>query len=252
MAAHNSRVSGNGNSVTQAISARHSVRAFLPRPVEREAIEEMLALAARAPSGGNLQPWRVDVLTGAPLAALKAAVRASLAARPGGEGLEFAVYPSPLPEPWRSRRFASGEALYAAIGIPREDKAARLAQFARNYEGFGAPVLIFVSIPRLFDRPQWAHLGMFLQTFMLLAGERGLATCPQEAWAAVHETVAAELDLPPDRILYCGLALGHADPEAPINALRTERAPVEDFATFRGFQDPPPCVQGGELAVRFP
>ncbi|HEX8620651.1 MAG TPA: nitroreductase [Allosphingosinicella sp.] len=235
MAAHNSRVSGNGNSVTQAISSRRSVRAFLPRPVEREMVEEMLELAARAPSGGNLQPWFVDVLAGEPLEALKSAVRASLGADPAGEGLEFAVYPSPLPEPYRSRRFASGEALYSAVGIPREDRSARLGQFARNYDLFGAPIGLFVSIGRLFDRPQWAHLGMFLQNLMLLAEERGLATCPQEAWAALHRTVAGHLALPADRILYCGLALGYADESAPINRWRTDRAPLADFATFRGF-----------------
>ena len=235
MAAHNSRVSDNGNCVAQTISSRRSVRAFLPRPVGRAAIEEMLELAARAPSGGNLQPWRVDVLTGEPLAALKAAVSSSLAARPAGEGLEFAVYPSPLPEPWRSRRFASGEALYSAIGIPSGDKAARLAQFARNYDAFGAPVLLFFSIDRRFDRPQWAHLGMFMQSLMLLAEERGLAACPQEAWAAVHRTVGDHLALPPERILYCGMALGYADEAAPVNRWRTERAPLEDFAIFRGF-----------------
>ena len=235
MGAHNSRVSGNGNSVTQVISSRRSVRAFLPRPVERALIEEMIGLAARAPSGGNLQPWFVDVLTGEPLDSLKAAVRASFAERPAGEGLEFTVYPSPLPEPYRSRRFASGEALYSAIAIPRDDRPARLAQFARNYDFFGAPVALFFSIDRLFDRPQWAHLGMFLQNLMLLAEERGLATCPQEAWAAVHSTVAANLALPAERILYCGMALGYADDEAAINGLRTERTPLDDFATFRGF-----------------
>jgi len=236
MAAHNNRVSGNGNSVTQAISSRRSTRAFLPRPVPRATIEELLGLAARAPSGGNLQPWFVDVLAGEPLEALKASVRSSLAGRPRGEGLEFTVYPSPLPEPYRSRRFAGGEALYAALGIPREAKAARLAQFARNYDFFGAPVGLFVSIDRLFDRPQWAHLGMFLQNLMLLAEERGLATCPQEAWAAVHATVAERLGLPDGRILYCGMALGYADEAAPINKWRTERAPLDDFATFRGFE----------------
>jgi nitroreductase len=235
MAAHNSRVSAYGNSVTQAVSSRRSTRAFLPRPVERSTIEEMLELAARAPSGGNLQPWFVDVLAGEPLAALKAEVRDGFVARPAGQGGEFTVYPSPLPEPYRTRRFASGEALYAAIAIPREDRAARLAQFARNYDFFGAPVALFFSIDRLFDRPQWAHLGMFLQNLMLLAEERGLATCPQEAWAAVHGTVAAHLGLPPGRMLYCGMALGYADGEAPINRCRTERAPLEDFATFRGF-----------------
>jgi len=230
MAAHNSRMSDERNTVTQAVLERRSVRAFLPRPVDRGQIEEMLEIAARSPSGGNLQPWRVDVLTGEPLAALKAEALASTRA-----GMELIVYPSPLPEPYRTRRYRSGEALYEAIGIPREDRAARLAQFARNFEAFGAPVLLLFSIDRIFDRPQWAHLGMFMQSIMLLAQERGLATCPQEAWAAVHDVAARHVELPAERILYCGMALGYADPEAPINSLRTEREKVESFATFRGF-----------------
>lgn len=230
MAAHNSRVSGNGNSVTKTIAQRGSCRAFLPRPVDRSLVAEMLELAARAPSGGNLQPWFVDVVAGEALAALKSAALASTRAE-----MELVVYPSPLPEPYRGRRYRSGEALYEALGIPREDRAARLAQFARNFEAFGAPVLLLFSIDRIFDRPQWAHLGMFLQNLMLLAEERGLATCPQEAWAAVHRTVAEHIDLPPERILYCGMALGYADEAAPINRWRTDRAPLEDFATFRGF-----------------
>jgi nitroreductase len=235
MGAHNNRMSKERNSVTEAVLARRSTRAFLPRPVERRLVEEMLALAARAPSGGNLQPWRVDVVTGAALARLKAAVRERFGAAFAGAGLELTIYPSPLPEPYRSRRFASGEALYATLGIPREDKAARLAQFARNFDAFDAPLLLLFSLDRIFDRPQWAHLGMFLQNLMLLAEERGLATCPQEAWAGVHKTVATEIGLPPERILYCGLALGHADPDAAINRLRTARAPVGDFAAFHGF-----------------
>jgi nitroreductase len=235
MAAHNSRVSGERNSVTQAVLGRRSIRAFLPRPVERALIAEILELAARAPSGGNLQPWFVDVLTGERLAALTAAVRTDFALGAARTEMELKVYPSPLPEPYRARRHESGEALYGAIGIPREDRPARLAQFARNFEAFGAPVLLLFSLDRIFDRPQWAHLGMFMQNLMLLAGERGLATCPQEAWAAVHGIVAEHLGLPEDRIPYCGMALGYADETAPINALRTQRVPVEDFARFRGF-----------------
>ncbi|MGZ8285224.1 MAG: nitroreductase [Allosphingosinicella sp.] len=226
-------MSAERNTVSEAVLGRRSVRAFLTRPVERALVEELLEIAARAPSGGNLQPWRVDVLTGAPLAALTAEARSGLGSQPAG--MELVVYPSPLPEPYRTRRYRSGEALYEAISIPRDDKPARLAQFARNFEAFGAPVLLLFSIDRIFDRPQWAHLGMFIQTLMLLAHERGLATCPQEAWAAVHEVVARHIELPAGRILYCGLALGHADPDAPINGLRTEREPVEDFASFRGF-----------------
>ncbi len=222
-------------SVTDAVTARYSARAFLDRPVPRETIAEMLALAARAPSGGNLQPWHVDVVAGDALAALKARVAASLAANPAGEGAEYYVYPPGLAEPWRGRRFACGEQLYAALGIPREDRAARLAQFARNFEGFGAPVLLFFSLPRHFGPPQWAHLGMFMQNLMLLAAERGLATCPQEAWALVHRTVGEVLGLGEERMLYCGMALGFADEADPVNQWRTERVPVEDFARFAGF-----------------
>jgi nitroreductase len=203
--------------------------------VSRASIEELLAVAARAPSGGNLQPWHVDIIAGEPLEALKAELKAGFASSAGRGEMELTVYPSPLPEPYRSRRHISGEALYGAIGIPGEDRTKRLAQFARNFEAFGAPVLLLFSIDRIFDRPQWAHLGMFIQNLMLLAQERGLATCPQEAWAAVHEAVARHIELPPERILHCGMAMGYADPEAPINRLRTERESVEEFATFRGF-----------------
>ncbi|HEV7661467.1 MAG TPA: nitroreductase [Allosphingosinicella sp.] len=221
--------------VAEAVMARRSVRAFLDRPVDRATVAEMLAAAGRAPSGGNLQPWHVDVLAGPALAALKARVKASLAADPSGEGTRFPVYPPALGEPWRSRRFTSGEQLYAAIGIPREDRAARLHQFANNYNLFGAPVGLFFSIPKSFGPPQWAHLGMFMQSFMLLAEERGLATCAQEAWALVHKSVGAFLGLPEDRLFYCGMALGFADEAHSINAWRTGREPVESFATFAGF-----------------
>jgi len=233
MAAHNNRMSAKRNWVAEAVLERRSIRAFLPRAVGRTLIEDLLAVAARTPSGGNLQPWRVDVLSGEPLAALEAEAKAALGA--ARAGMELTVYPSPLPEPYRTRRYRSGEALYETIGIPREDRAARLAQFARNFEAFGAPVLLFFSIDRIFDRPQWAHLGMFIQNVMLLAHERGLATCPQEAWAAVHDVVARHIEMPEERILYCGMALGYADPDSPINKLRTEREKVETFAMFRGF-----------------
>jgi nitroreductase len=221
--------------LTQAIVARRSIRAFLDRPVERFLVEEILTLASRAPSGGNLQPWHVDVLAGAPLAELKSRALEAFAGATSADGMEFKVYPAPLGEPWRARRHASGEALYESLGIPREDRPARLGQFARNFEAFGAPVLLLFSIDRIFDRPQWAHLGMFMQNVMLLATERGLATCPQEAWAAVHQIVAPFLELPDGRILYCGMALGYADEAHPVNGCVTGREPVESFATFRGF-----------------
>lgn len=221
--------------VTEAVGARHSCRAFLDRPVPRETVEELLTLAARAPSGGNLQPWQVDIMAGDVLAGLKAKVAASLAANPAGEGTEFDVYPPVLGEPWRGRRFASGEQLYAALGITREERPARLGQFAKNFEAFGAPVLLLFSLPRNFGPPQWAHLGMFMQNVMLLAMERGLATCPQEAWALVHRTIGEVLGLGEDRLFYCGMALGYADTAHPINGWRTERVPLGEFARFSGF-----------------
>ena len=220
---------------TEAVLARYSVRAFLDRPVERGTIEEILETAKRSPSGGNLQPWHVDVLAGQALTDLKARVRESLAANPGSEGTEFPVYPPGLIEPWRSRRHMVGEQLYASIGIPREDRPARLRQFARNYELFGAPVGLFFSIERSFGPPQWAHLGMFIQTIMLLAFERDLGACAQEAWAGVHKTVGGFLAMPEGRMLYCGMGLGWADAADPINGWRSEREPLESFTTFRGF-----------------
>ncbi len=222
-------------SVSDAVLGRHSVRAFLDRPVDRAAVEEMLATARRAPSGGNLQPWRVDVLAGEALEALKARVDASLAANPRGEATEYPVYPPKLEEPWRGRRYRVGEQLYESIGISREDRAGRLGQFARNYEFFGAPVGLFFSIPRRMGPPQWAHLGMFINNVMLLAVERGLGSCGQEAWAAMHRTVGAFLDLPEDWMLYCGMALGWPDPAHPINNWRSEREPVADLVSFHGF-----------------
>jgi len=221
--------------VTEAVRSRYSCRAFLAKPVPRALIAGILEAAARAPSGGNIQPWHVDVLTGEPLAALKAKVAASLAANPKGEGTEFPVYPPNLEAPWRERRFACGERLYASLDIPRENRPARLMQFARNFDLFGAPVGLFFSIPRHFGPPQWSHLGMFIQTVMLLAAERGLATCAQEAWAIVHKSVGEALRLPPERMLTCGMALGHADETQPINRWRTEREPLEAYTTFQGF-----------------
>ena len=228
-------MSGNRKSVTEAVAARFSVRAFLDRPVKRALVEDILSRASRAPSGGNLQPWQADVLTGAPLEALKARVRERLAAEPRGEGTEYPVYPPGLAEPWRGRRFDVGEQLYASLGIPREDRTGRLVQFARNFEVFGAPVGLFFSIPRGFGPPQWAHLGMFIQTVMLLAVERGLGTCAQEAWAGMHRTVGAYLGLPADRMLYCGMAMGWPDLSHPINSWRSEREPLAGFARFDGF-----------------
>lgn len=220
--------------VSDALDGRLSVRAFLDRPVPQDLLRVLLAGAARSPSGGNLQPWFVHVVEGAAMVRLKALMQRRLAEQPGGEGTEYAVYPQRLDEPYRSRRFKCGEDLYATIGIGRGDKPARLRQFARNFDFFGAPAGLFLSIDRQMGPGQWADLGMFLQSILLLAREFGLDSCAQEAWAMWPGTIGAFLGLPAGHMLFCGVALGYRDPAAPINSLRTERAALEDFARFIG------------------
>ncbi|MBT8064482.1 MAG: nitroreductase [Gammaproteobacteria bacterium] len=218
--------------VSEAVAGRFSARAFLDRPVPEEQVRRILDRARRAPSGGNLQPWHVTVVSGKRLQKLMAKIRRKALLHPRGEKPEYDVYPPSLHEPYRSRRYQCGEDLYASIGIPREDKKARFKQFAKNLEAFGAPVVLFFSIDRRMGNNQWAHLGMFMQTVMLLAVEEGLHTCPQESWSAFHGAVAKFIGLPDEQMFYCGMALGHADLDHPINQWRTDRAPLEDVAKF--------------------
>lgn len=222
--------------VTSAVASRISCRAFLDKPVEKQILVEILESAKRAPSGGNLQPWLVHVLTGRPLAEFLTTIRGKLSMLPVGEGTEYNIYPPELLDPYRARRFKCGEDLYATMDIPRDNKLARIRQFSRNYGFFGAPVGLFFCIDRRMGQAQWADLGMFMQTVMLLARERGLHTCAQEAWAIWHKTIAELLRLSPDVMLFSGMALGYMDESAPINSLRTERAALDDFATLQGFE----------------
>jgi nitroreductase len=218
--------------VSEAIRSRHSIRAFTKRPVDGALVRDLLQIARFAPSGGNLQPWIVHVLSGASLAAFRAFLAPQLKAMPMGEQPEYPVYPPELKEPYRSRRRQCGEDLYGLVGVPRDDRPGKLRQFARNYDFFGAPVGMFFFLDRSMGSAQWSDLGMFMQNLMLLARERGLATCPQEAWAVWHKQVCEFLSVEPPLMLFCGLALGYADANAPINRLRTERAEVDAFATF--------------------
>ncbi|MBI1365916.1 MAG: nitroreductase [Alphaproteobacteria bacterium] len=218
--------------VTDALKARISVRAFLDKPVAEELIRNILEAAKYAPSGGNLQPWKVHVVMGGARDRLVATVKKAIADNPLADESELKIYPEKLWEPYRTRRYDLGEAMYALLGIPREDKPARLARFAQNLEFFGAPVGLFFSLDRGFDKPQWAHLGMLMQSIALVAVEKGLASCMQEAWQMRAKTVAAFLGLPDSQQLYCGMALGYADEAAPVNRLRSERAPLDDFVTF--------------------
>jgi nitroreductase len=223
--------------VSEAVERRMSVRAFKPETPPRAVIEEILRKAARAPSGGNLQPWKVHALAGDALAALVADVAAVIADPSRRETPEYDVYPKDLWEPLRTRRFQAGEDLYAAIGVARENRAGRLAQFSNNFRLFGAPVGLFFSLDRRVGAPQWSDVGMMMQTVMLLAVEAGLDTCAQEAWSQFPLTVGRHLGLEDHEMLFSGMALGYRDADHPINSLRTRRAPLDEFAVIRGFAE---------------
>ena len=220
--------------VSDAIRSRKSVRAFLDRPVDMSVLREVLTLAARAPSGGNLQPWRLFVVTGEPLAKFKQTMLKRVQEQPQGEPLEYNVYPPDLWEPYRTERYDLGEAMYALLDIPRSDKVGRLRQFARNYQLFGAPAALFCYVDRDMGTPQWSDLGMYLQSVMLLLRERGLDSCAQECWAMYQQSVAAFLNPPAEWMLFCGMAIGYADESAAVNRLDSRRLPLAEFATFLG------------------
>lgn len=218
--------------VSDAVRRRISTRAFLPTPVDEAVVRDILETACRAPSGGNLQPWRVHVVTGAARVRVIAAAVDALANPTPEDAAELKVYPDSLWEPFRTRRYVLGEEMYALLGVAKSDLPAKFEHLKRNYQFFGAPVGLFFSLDRRFDKGQWAHLGMLMQTIALVAEEKGLATCMQEAWSVTARPVARALGLPDTDQLYCGMALGHADPDAAVNRLRSARAPLEEFATF--------------------
>ena len=217
--------------VAHALGQRRSVRAFLPTAPPAALVQSILEQAGRAASGGNLQPWRVLALTGEPLAGL---VQAIATAQPDASQ-DNLHYPPNLWEPYRTRRFANGEDMYRALGIAREDKAARLQQFARNGAFFGAPVGVLVCVDERMGAPQWIDLGIYLQSLMLLAVQHGLASCAQGFWRRYASTAGRILGVPePYRVAF-GVALGHEDRNAPINAMRSTRAPWQEWGELRGF-----------------
>jgi nitroreductase len=221
--------------VFDAVASRYSCRAFLSTAVPEATVRDILERAARTPSGGNLQPWRVHALAGDKLEALKASVRARPELLPRGEGAEYDIYPRELKEPYEGRRRQVGAALYRSIGVTREDRPGRYRQYSRNFEFYGAPVALLFCIDRSMGPPQWSDLGMYIMTVMLLARERGLHSCGLEAWTHWHRTVYSLLNIPPEHMLFAGLALGFADEAAPINGWRSPREPIDAFATFSGF-----------------
>jgi nitroreductase len=221
--------------VTEAVSSRRSIRAFLDRPVDRAVLERVLATAQRTPSGGNTQPWHGIMLTGAPLDTLIARVAEDLPKGAAAHAPEYDIYPKDLDGHYEARRRGVGEDLYGALAIPREDKMARMVWFARNFQAFGAPVLMLVHTPRYMGPPQWSDVGMWLQSIMLLLREEGLDSCPQEAWAIYSKQIREVVDIPDDHIFFCGLAIGWGDRDDPVNRFQVARAPIEEAVRWEGW-----------------
>ena len=221
--------------VTQAVTSRRSVRAFLDQPVDPVVLRRVLETAQNAPSGGNTQPWNATVLTGGPLAKLLSTVAEVLPQGSAAHRPEYAIYPPGLDGAYEQRRRGIGEAMYAALEIPRDNKMARLMWFAKNFRAFDAPVLMLIHTPKYMGPPQWSDIGMWLQTLMLLLREAGLDSCGQEAWAIYSAQIRQCVDIPEDHIFFCGLAIGHRDPDAAVNNFPVPRAALDEAVRWEGF-----------------
>jgi len=221
--------------VDDAIRTRQSVRAFLPTPVERATVEHLLALASRAASGSNIQPWRVRVIAGDIKERLTAAILDAVA-RDGFEPYqrEWNYYPVNWREPYLGRRRKIGWDMYSLLGVPKGDFEGTQRARLRNYEFFGAPVAMFFTLDEDLEIGSWLDLGIYLGSLMIAARGHGLHTCPQAAFADFHKIIRPMLGIPEKEIIICAMALGHIDPDAPVNRLATERAPLADFASFEG------------------
>ena len=214
--------------VSEAVESRQSIREYLKKPVDSSLIKEILEKSSRAANGGNLQPWQIFVINKESMADfLKQQSEWTEAETPA-----YDIYPPKLKEPYRTSRYELGEQMYSLLGIEREDKEGRFMQVLKNFEFFGAPAAIFCFVDKQMGPPQWSDLGMFLQTFMLLAQEAGLDTCAQEAWSIKQESVSDFFNVNNETMVFCGMAIGYKDPEATINKLRSERRPIDEWATF--------------------
>jgi nitroreductase len=211
--------------VSDAVKSRKSIRAFLDKPVDTDLITSLLQLASRAPSGGNLQPWHIYVLNGKKMPDFKEFMNKW----ENPELPQYEIYPPNLKDPYRTSRFELGEAMYELLSIPRDDKAARFAHLMENFNFFGAPAALFCFVDVTMGPPQWSDLGMFLQTFMLLAQEHGIDTCAQEAWAVKPDSLREFFSVPDELNIFCGMAIGYKDTNAKVNELHSQRRSTDQW-----------------------
>ncbi len=216
----------------QVISSRHSIRGFLPKAVETRTIEQILNTATRAPSGTNMQPWKVYVATGNSLKRLSSAVLAAHNDPDFQRKQSYKYYPDQFVEPYLSRRRKVGWDLYGLIGIEKGEKDKMHRQHGRNYTFFDAPVGMIFTIDETLEIGSWLDYGMFLQNIMVSARGHGLDTCVQAAFAPFQEVIRPELNIPGSEVVICGMSLGYADMKLPENSLISERSPLSEFVSF--------------------
>jgi nitroreductase len=222
--------------VFEAVDSRIACRHFFDKPVDLKIVRELIEKAARAASGGNLQSWNIYALTGQPLADLKAIVQKRIASEdPRHAHSEYQIYPDPMFGAYKDRREEHGIQLYGSLGIGRDDPAGRLGQYKKNFEFFGAPVALFITIDRRLGPGQWADLGGYINSLAVLARAYGLDTCPQEAWARMYDTVSDFLKFPDNEMLFCGVAIGYGDRKHKANDFRSPRATLSEFCKLYGF-----------------
>ena len=221
--------------VAEAVASRRSVRQFLDKPVPLDVLQRVLIRAQQSPSGGNTQPWNAVILTGQPLAELTAKVKAKAATAPLGEAPEYDIYPRGLDGRYEEQRRGVGKAMFAALGLGRDDSAGRIAQMMKNWDSFGAPIQLFTYTRKYMGPPQWSDMGMWLQTVMLLLREEGLDSCAQEIWAMYGTYMRELLDIDDEHIFFCGMAIGYRDPEAPVNNFTVPRVEIDQAIRWDGF-----------------
>ena len=223
--------------VSEAVATRRSIRGFLNKPVDREVIRRVLEKSARAPSGGNTQPWHAAVLTGEPMQRLIASVAEVLPDGPAAFSPEYDIYPKGLDGAYEERRRGVGEAMFGALDIARDNKMGRRMWFANNFRAFGAPVMLMIHTPKYMGPPQWSDIGMWMQTVMLLLREEGLDSCGQEAWAMYSKQVREVVDIPEDHTFFCAMAIGYRDADAPVNNFDVARADLGENVHWDGWGD---------------
>lgn len=226
-----------GDPVDHVIKSRFACRSFSDRTVPRRLVEEVLEVARFAPSGANIQPWRVYVVAGAKKDELSAVLLKAHEEARDQYTSEYQYYASLLPEPFVSRREQFGRLYYGSLGIQQSDVLSRARQTARNYSFFGAAVGLIITIDRRLQVGSWLDLGMFVQNIMIAAGARGLQTCPQETFAKYHSLLRGQLPIKPDEMVVCGISMGYGETSAVGTGSLMPKAVVADFAHFDGFTD---------------